>query len=87
MEKIRLQKVISESGFCSRRKAEELIQKGRVKVNGRDIEIGVKVDKVKDLISIDGENIIIPKKQNYRYIILYKPRGYIIEIENVLQIL
>ncbi len=77
MEKIRLQKVISESGFCSRRKAEELIQKGRVKVNGRDIEIGVKVDKVKDLISIDGENIIIPKKQNYRYIILYKPRGYI----------
>lgn len=77
LEKIRLQKVISESGFCSRRKAEELIQKGRVKVNGRDIEIGVKVDKVKDLISIDGENIIIPKKQNYRYIILYKPRGYI----------
>lgn len=35
MEKIRLQKIIAESGYCSRRKAEELIAQGRVKVNGR----------------------------------------------------
>lgn len=74
---VRVQKLISESGYCSRRKAEELIAKGRVKINGRPCSLGDKADKVKDLISIDGENLYIEKKRNLVYYMLNKPRGYV----------
>lgn len=76
MEKIRLQKIIAECGFCSRRKAEELIDNGRVKVNGHPVKLGDRATK-KDLITIDGERIEIPKKQKILYIMLNKPRGYV----------
>ncbi|MBE6149535.1 MAG: rRNA pseudouridine synthase [Firmicutes bacterium] len=70
----RLQKVIAESGYCSRRKAEELIIKGKVKVNGEIIkELGTKVDG-NDQIMIDGK---ILEKENKEYILLYKPRGVV----------
>lgn len=74
---VRVQKLISESGYCSRRKAEELIAQGRVKINGRPCSLGDKADKVKDLISIDGENLYIEKKRNLVYYMLNKPRGYV----------
>lgn len=74
---VRIQKLIAESGYCSRRKAEELIAAGRVKINGRPCGLGDKADKVKDLISIDGENLYIEKKRNLVYIMLNKPRGYV----------
>lgn len=77
MEKIRIQKIIADAGFCSRRKAEELISEGRVKVNGRDVTLGDKADAHQDLISIDGENLYIDKKKEFLYIMLHKPRGYI----------
>jgi 23S rRNA pseudouridine2605 synthase len=77
LEKIRLQKIIADSGYCSRRKAEELIAAGRVKVNGRPCKLGDKADSVKDLISIDGETLRVEKKKAYRYIMLNKPRGYV----------
>ena len=63
MEKIRIQKVLSDAGYCSRRKAEELIIRGKVKVNGHPAEIGMKVDPAKDLISVGGENLYIPRKK------------------------
>lgn len=70
----RLQKVIANSGYCSRRKAEELISKGRVTVNGKmACELGMKVDS-HDMIMIDGEVI---SKQDKVYYLLYKPRGVI----------
>lgn len=77
MEKIRLQKVIAESGFCSRRKAEEYIEKGRVTINGRPAKIGIKVNPVKDLIAIDDEKLFYKRKKDYKYIMLNKPRGYL----------
>ncbi len=73
----RIQKIISESGYCSRRKAEELIAAGRVKVNGRPCKLGDKADISKDLISIDGENIYTPLKRELVYYMLNKPRGYV----------
>lgn len=82
MEKIRLQKIISESGYCSRRKAEELIEKKRVKVNGRPVKLGDKADPRRDIISIDDENLHIEKKKNYLYIMLNKPRGYVTTMED-----
>ena len=70
----RLQKVIAASGYCSRRKAEELITKGKVKVNGEVIkELGTKVDG-NDQIMIEGK---ILEKENKEYILLYKPRGVV----------
>ncbi len=76
MEKIRIQKLLSYCGYCSRRKAEQLITAGRVRCNGRPVKLGDKAT-AKDLLSVDGENIDIPKKKTYRYIMLNKPRGYV----------
>lgn len=83
MEKIRIQKMIADSGFCSRRKAEELISKGRVKLNGRPIKLGDKCG-FKDIITIDGERIYMPKKKNFIYIMMNKPRGYVTTVSDEL---
>ena len=59
----RIQKIIADAGYCSRRKAEELISQGRVKLNGRPIKLGDKASS-KDIISIDDQRLYIPKKKN-----------------------
>lgn len=83
MEKIRIQKMIADSGVCSRRKAEELISKGRVKLNGHPVKLGDKCG-YKDLITIDGERLYIPKKKSFRYIMMNKPRGYVTTVSDEL---
>lgn len=73
----RLQKVIANSGYCSRRKAEELITKGRVTVNGKIItELGTKINE-KDEIIIEGKHL---EKEPKEYYLLYKPRGVITSV-------
>ncbi len=77
MEEERLQKFIANQGICSRRKAEEYITSGRIKVNGNVImELGTKIDPNKDIIEVDGKKIsnIAGKKV---YILLNKPIGYV----------
>ena len=74
-EPIRLQKLISQCGIASRRKAEELILQGKVKINGRTAELGDKVT-AEDKVFVNGKRLIAPKA-SYRYIMLYKPRGFI----------
>ncbi len=70
----RLQKVIAHAGVASRRKAEELILTGRVKVNGKTIrELGTKVSPT-DKIEVDEVPVVQEEK---RYFLLYKPRGII----------
>lgn len=70
----RLQKIIANSGYCSRRKAEEYIKKGQVFVNGELVTtLGIKVTE-KDQIIINGQ--LITKEQK-EYYLLYKPRGVI----------
>jgi 23S rRNA pseudouridine2605 synthase len=76
VEKIRLQKLIAESGMCSRRKAEEYISGGRVKVNGHVASIGDGAT-YNDVITVDGERLRIEKKKKKYYIMLNKPRGYV----------
>ncbi len=71
---VRLQKAIAEAGICSRRKAEELIQHGHVRVNGELAIIGANVDVTKDKIMVSGEYLRPEKKI---YLMLNKPRGYI----------
>lgn len=76
MEKVRIQKLIAESGYCSRRKAEELISAGVVQVNGRTASIGDKAG-VKDIITVDGERLPSVARRTKRYIMLHKPRGFV----------
>mgnify|MGYP003289638190 FL=1 len=83
MEKIRIQKMIADSGVCSRRSAEKLITQGRVKINGHPVKLGDKCG-YKDLITIDGERMPVPKKKSFRYIILNKPRGYVTTVSDEL---
>ena len=71
----RLQKILSARGICSRRKAEEMIQAGRVTCNGKVAVLGDVADPAVDEIRVDGE--LLPSKESHVYIMLNKPRGYV----------
>ena len=76
----RLQKVIANSGFCSRRKAEEYISLGKVYVNGKKVEEqGTKVS-YEDEIIIDGK--VLNAKEEKEYYLLYKPQGIISSVSD-----
>lgn len=74
-EKIRLQKYLAECGIASRRKSEELIAAGKVKVNGVTASIGDKVNPKHDKVTVSGKKAVSVKKSVY--IMLNKPRGFI----------
>ncbi|NLJ58786.1 MAG: rRNA pseudouridine synthase [Tissierellia bacterium] len=77
----RLQKYIARCGVTSRRKAEELILKGNVKVNGKIIkELGTKINPEKDIVSVNNKRIF--EKANNIYIKLYKPEGYVTTVKD-----
>jgi 23S rRNA pseudouridine2605 synthase len=72
----RLQKILSQAGIASRRTAEALITQSRVMVNGKTVTaLGTKADLEADDIRVDGRRV--KPQQHRRYILLYKPRGYI----------
>ena len=76
----RLQKYLAECGVASRRKCEEIILAGKVKVNGQVvIELGTKVISGKDKVEIDGKEILLEKKV---YILLNKPVGYVTTVSD-----
>ncbi|MCF7820426.1 MAG: pseudouridine synthase [Candidatus Pacebacteria bacterium] len=75
MEKIPLTKAIANSGFCSRRKAEELIRLKKVLVNNEPAQLGDRVNS-SDSIKIKNKEVFFKKNQDL-YIILNKPRGYV----------
>lgn len=71
----RLQKIISAMGIASRRKAEELIREGRVRVNGNTAQLGDTADLAEDVIEVDGK--ALRRAPEKRYIMLHKPRGFV----------
>ena len=73
--KERLQKILSARGIASRRKAEEMIQMGLVRVNGAVASLGASADPETDEILVSGKPL--PGQENYIYILLHKPRGYV----------
>ncbi|SHH47960.1 23S rRNA pseudouridine2605 synthase [Caloranaerobacter azorensis DSM 13643] len=78
---MRLQKYLAMCGIASRRKSEALILQGRVKVNGKVIdELGYKIDPDTDIVLFDNKRVI--KKENYIYIALNKPEGYITTVKD-----
>lgn len=76
MEPIRLQKFLADNGIASRRKCEQFIAEGRVKVNGKTVELGFKVDPEKDKVEFDGK-LIAQTKKEFTYILLNKPIGVV----------
>lgn len=76
LEEIRLQKYLAEAGVASRRKAEELISQGKVKVNNKVvIELGTKINPQKDKVEYEGKVVTIQEEKIY--ILLNKPIGYV----------
>jgi 23S rRNA pseudouridine2605 synthase len=80
MEKVRLQKFLADSGVASRRGAEKLIEAGTVLVNGKQVELGQKVDPMSDQVTVDG--VPVRYKGEKRYIMLHKPRGVITTMQD-----
>lgn len=78
---VRLQKYISQCGFCSRRAAEILIANKRVYVNGKIAAIGTTIEVGKDQVKIDNK-VITPKNDRHVYIALNKPIGHITSTTN-----
>ncbi len=78
--RIRLQKYLSQCAVASRRKSEELILAGKVKVNGKIAGLGDKIDPKYDTVTVCGKKIVASKK--HYYIMLHKPRGFITTMED-----
>jgi 23S rRNA pseudouridine2605 synthase len=77
----RLQKILSQAGIASRRKAEEMITSGRVQVNGTVVtELGTKADAGRDHIRVDGK--LLHGAERHRYFILNKPKGYVTTVKD-----
>lgn len=82
MEEIRLQKYLANNGVASRRKCEELIKQGKIKVNGKIVtELGTKIEPNKDIIEYNGKTI---KNTNteHTYILLNKPIDYVTTVKD-----
>ncbi len=76
-----MQKYLADRGVCSRRKAESLILAGRVTVNGVAVTVlGSKVDPNTDQVAVDQE--MVSATQKLRYLLLYKPTGYICSVKD-----
>ena len=77
----RLQKYLAECGIASRRKCEELIKQGLVKVNGKIVtELGTKIDPEKDIVEYAGKKV--QKATRKVYILLNKPIGYVTTVKD-----
>jgi len=82
MEQIRLQKFLADNGIASRRKCEELIMQGMIRVNGEQINtLGTKIDPNKDIVEFNGKQIKNSKKE-YTYILLNKPIDYVTTVKD-----
>ena len=71
----RLQKLLAQAGYGSRRHCEEFIIEGRVRVNGKVAELGQKADLSIDKVTLDGKALPKTESLTYTYIALYKPRN------------
>jgi 23S rRNA pseudouridine2605 synthase len=77
----RLQKILAKAGVASRRKAEELIEQGRVEVNGTVVkELGTKADAGRDHIRVDGK--LLHGAERLRYFVLNKPKGFVTTVKD-----
>ena len=80
-ERVRLNKLIADSGLASRRHADRMIEEGQVTVNGKRVyELGIKVDPVNDRILVDGK--VLRKPAQKLYLMFNKPKGVLTTMED-----
>jgi 23S rRNA pseudouridine2605 synthase len=78
---VRLQKILAQAGVASRRKAEQLIEQGRIQVNGKVVAVlGAKADAARDHIRVDGK--LLQGAERLRYFVLNKPRGFVTTVKD-----
>lgn len=75
---------MAEQGIASRRKSEDLIRAGKVKVNGHVAEIGMKINPRKDLVTVGKQKLTNVKNRKMVYVMLNKPRGYVTTVSDEL---
>lgn len=75
---------MAEQGVASRRKSEDLIRAGKVKVNGHVAEIGMKINPRKDLVTVGKQKLTSVKNRKMVYVMLNKPRGYVTTVSDEL---
>jgi 23S rRNA pseudouridine2605 synthase len=83
-EKIRINKYLAGAGIASLRASDRLVAEGRVKINGIKAVLGDKIDPKKDKVAVNGKKIVLPKSKASRYIMLYKPRGWVTTLKDEL---
>ena len=81
MEEIRLQKYLADAGIASRRKCEELIEDGKVKINGIVAKLGTKVNPKTDKVELNGK-VIKNENKEYVYVLLNKPIDYVTTVKD-----
>jgi len=79
----RLQKYLAGAGIASRRKCEELILQGQVRVNNSVVtKLGTKIDPQKNIVEVKGKLVKYIEKKDYSYILLNKPKGYLTSLSD-----
>ena len=80
-KKVRLNRLLVQSGVCSRRRADKLLSEGRIQVNNRSIsQLGFKADVLNDKIKIDGQ--LVSLTQNFVYYLFYKPKNVLTTLDD-----
>ena len=83
---IRINKLLSQTGVASLRKADELIKEGAISLNGKVLKVpGVMVDTDKDRLTVNGKDIILDQPRRFLYFAVNKPEGYITTVEDTHQ--
>ena len=77
---MRINKYLAESGVCSRRAADKLIEEGVVKVNGKVCGLGTEVNETEDRVTVNGRTVSLIKK--YEYYIMNKPKGFVCTVKD-----
>lgn len=77
---MRINKYLALCGVCSRRKADELIEDGAVKINGKIAEIGAEVDESEDSVTVNGKKVSLAK--SFDYYLMNKPKGYVCTVKD-----
>ena len=77
---MRINKYLAESGVCSRRAADRLIEEGVVKINGKICGLGAEVDEGNDRVTVNGKTVNMVK--TYEYYIMNKPKGYVCTVKD-----
>ena len=77
---MRINKFLAESGVCSRRAADKLIEEGVVKVNGKVCGLGTEINEAEDRVTVNGKTVNLVKK--YEYYIMNKPKGFVCTVKD-----